>query len=719
MEFIQEFNKKLGQKLGFSLHKYQEIVAKELIVHIERGDRFVTVSMPTGSGKTVLEMLTADYLLGRGYKRILVLEPTRFLCDQMHPKWRRLMETGKEYEGNCWSFLSGYPVVISTPQTALKCISNLKDEFDAVIIDEVHHAITGKYYNELISELKPRIVVGFTALLPSEKAYKASVSKTREVVGELRLLHYDFQKLSSIDPKFSPPKALVDMFDSELENEETEVYDILYFGRLPGDMKTVYFLERTFSRYGKQAFCESFFRAMERGKIAESPQARKVMRFCKNTEYSHKARALLDVLTVYNPEENPRLRPVIVFTSRKATAYEFKNAIVNGLKIPPHKVEVLTSDLPKEGRKELISRAKRGDVHIIISTLVGEEGVDIPEAGVLIMTDVPKSPLRFYQRLGRLIRVSSPMNTKLFVITMTPKTEEYEDLSEAVWNLYEEGVDVSYILLNLEEKLTTQKLLDYIRETTKMLNSKWASYMLLTQGDEPRDPVEYYLSALKSNEKFREAIRQRFGELSDEEFEKWTFMITTTFFLRGWSDDIKKAMKEVEKRLNRGKVMRDFDRLILEDRLFYFYDPERLSDMVFMELERLLKTCEENQKTFCENVFFRFDRKGFLRLFTNVFPIENLDSIVEDLKKTIDKKEKIFGSIYVATSYNPSSKAIIANAHFSVSGQRIHIRLEPQFNYYNFNENTELKEKKLELIKLNVKDICYRAIEKYYEEYPE
>ncbi|MFA4669170.1 DEAD/DEAH box helicase [Pyrococcus kukulkanii] len=480
MDLISEFNRKLENAFGFTLHKYQEAVARELIDQLEHGERFITVSMPTGSGKTVLEMLTAEYLLSKGYRRILVLEPTRFLCDQMHSRWKQLVETGKEYEGNCWSFLKNYKVVISTPQTALKCVSTLQGEFDAVIIDEVHHAITGKYYNELIAELRPKVVVGFTALLPSKKAYRASVSKIGKVVGELKLLHYDFQKLISIDSQFNPPKALVDIFDSELDERERGVYDLLYFGRLPGEVRIIYFLERTFSRYGKKAFCESFFRAIEKGKIPKSKYADEISDFCRSEQLSHKARALLDILTVYNPKETPKLRPIIVFTSRKATAYEFKDAIIRELDVPSNKVEVLTSDLSKEQRKELISRAKKGDVYIIISTLVGEEGVDIPEAGVLVMTDVPKSPLRFYQRLGRLIRVSSPMNTKVFVITMTPKTEEYRDLSEAVWNLYREGVDVSYILLNLEEKLTTQKLLDYIKETTKMLNSKWASYMLLT-----------------------------------------------------------------------------------------------------------------------------------------------------------------------------------------------------------------------------------------------
>lgn len=718
-KIIHEFNKKLERTFGFNLYKYQEVVSEEIISQLEKGARFVTVSMPTGSGKTVLEMLMAEYLLSKGHKRVLVLEPTRFLCDQMRQKWKLIMETGKEYEGNCQSFLEDYKVVISTPQTALKCIPYLRGEFDAVIIDEVHHAITGKFYNDLISELKPEVVIGFTALLPSKKVYQASVSKIVKVVGPLILLHYDFQKLSRIDPKFKPPKALVDIFDSELNHDEELVYNTLYLGRLPTEPRTIYFLERTFSRYGKKAFCESFSRAIEKGKILKSQNTKRISDFCKGKEPSHKARTLVEILTVYNPKENPKLKPIIVFTSRKATAYEFREVIIDKLKIPPQKVEVLTSDLSKEERKELVLRAKKGFVDIIVSTLVGEEGVDIPEAGVLAMTDVPKSPLRFYQRLGRLIRISSPMKTKIFVITMTPKTEEYEDLGEAVYNLYKEGVNVSYILLNIEEKLTTQRLLDYIGKMIGMLNSKWVSYMLLTQGNEPKDPIEYYLSALKSNEKFRKAARQRWGEVSDEELDKWAFMVTTMFFLR-WDDSIKKAMKEVEKTLSKGKVVRDFDGLILDDKLFYFYDPEGLSDMVFMELQRLREECKKNQKTFCENVFLRFDRKGVLRLFTNVFPIENLDDIMEDLKERVSRKEKILGgSIYVSTRYNPRSKAIIANARFSVSDREVYLRLEPQFNYYNFVEDSKLKEKKLELVKLNVKDICYRAKEKYLEIYGE
>ncbi|WP_231963879.1 hypothetical protein [Thermococcus chitonophagus] len=125
-------------------------------------------------------------------------------------------------------------------------------------------------------------------MLPSKKAYRASVNKIGKVVGELKLLHYDFQKLISIDPEFNPPRALVDIFDSELDERERGVYDLLYFGRLPGEERIIYFLERTFSRYGKKAFCESFFRAIEKGKIPESKYVEEIRDFCRSTQLSHK-----------------------------------------------------------------------------------------------------------------------------------------------------------------------------------------------------------------------------------------------------------------------------------------------------------------------------------------------------------------------------------------------------------------------------------------------
>ena len=179
-KLIKTFGEHIYNMLGFKLRKYQKHVAIKIIEALKNDSRLIIVSMPTSSGKTLIEIFTAYYGIHRGIPRILVLEPTRFLCDQMYSEkdgrdrlWGKVFDNliGKEYEGDCGSFLEpGKRIIISTPQTALKCISTLKEEFG--IIDEVHHAFGEKHYMELLLELNPDFIIGFTALLLSHKRYR-------------------------------------------------------------------------------------------------------------------------------------------------------------------------------------------------------------------------------------------------------------------------------------------------------------------------------------------------------------------------------------------------------------------------------------------------------------------------------------------------------------------------------------------------------------------
>ncbi len=102
------------------MKRYQASVARELIGLIEGDHRFIIVSMPTGSGKTFVEMLSAYYAINRGYGRVLVLEPTRFLCDQMFRRlWSKVFGgiVGVDYEGRCDDFLDlRKRIVIATPR---------------------------------------------------------------------------------------------------------------------------------------------------------------------------------------------------------------------------------------------------------------------------------------------------------------------------------------------------------------------------------------------------------------------------------------------------------------------------------------------------------------------------------------------------------------------------------------------------------------------------
>ena len=710
MNAIDEFDELLS-RIGFRMRVYQHYVAEEILEARERS-RFTVVSMPTGSGKTILELFSAFLSLREG-KRILVIEPTRFLCDQMHEKlWLRLFNAGKEYEGRCDSFLSRN-VVVSTPQTALKCLRRIEGLFDTVVVDEVHHAFGNKLYGELLGLLNPEKVIGFTALLPRGRLYSMRPELLASL-GPPRLLSYDFRELSSIDPTFKPPKAIVDLFDSELEGEENEIYDLLYRGFVWGDPHMTIFLERTFVKYGKRAFCESLRRAIENGRIRGRFSLDRMMEFCSSPGSSHKARTLVEILKAYNFPENEAVIPAIAFTSRKASAYEFRDVIEEVF--PRASVEVLTSDLPKAERLRLLERARKGEVDFIASTLVGEEGVDIPEAGLMVMGDTPKSPLRFYQRIGRLIRISSPRDLKYMAVMATPKTMEYRDLERAVDNLYLEGVDVGYILYNIEEKSSSLRLMEIIRDLSSSTASGRVPYTLVTRGGELRDPFDYYVRLLLE-ERERDSSELWNLMTSYTEGEDAALKLLTDHLLRGMDEGSRRVMARIERSLSRGSAVGDVDRVILSERAFYVYDHERLSELLYIGLRNLRERCASGLG--CEERGFRIDRKGFLRLFSQLFPFERIDDVIEELEEEVERSTSGLGplfdsgrlslTVYGWTSYNPKN--------YSLS-PRLGIRLErmnftAQINYYNIARlRRELYEKKVRLIRLNMTLIGLKAVEK-------
>ncbi len=713
MESIKEFDEVLS-RIGFRMRAYQRHVAKHILNALDKS-RFMVVSMPTGSGKTILELFSAYLSLQEG-KNVLVIEPTRFLCDQMHEKlWLKLFNAGKEYEGHCESFLSSN-VVVSTPQTALKCLQTVKNPFETVVIDEVHHAFGNKLYGELLRLLNPERVIGFTALLPRGRLYSIQPQLLTSL-GPPLLLSYDFRELSSVDPTFKPPKAIVDVFDSELDEGENEIYNLLYRGFLWGDPYILIFLERTFVKYGKSAFCESLWRAVENGRIRGRLLMEKLSSFCGSSKLSHKARTLVEILKAYNFPENEAIIPVIGFTSRKASAYEFRDAVEESF--PRVSVEVLTSDLPKMERLKLLERARNGEVDFIASTLVGEEGVDIPEAGLMVMGDTPKSPLRFYQRIGRLIRISSPRELKYMAVMATPKTSEYHDLEKAVDNLYLEGVDVGYILYNIEEKSSSMRLMEILDELSSSTSSGRVPYTLITRGQEIRDPFDYYVSLLLEE---RKNASSKVWTLmtSYDDGEEAALKLLTDHILRGMDDGSGNIMTRIERSLSRGSAVRDVDRVVLSERAFYVYDSERLSELLYLGLKNLQERCSAGLG--CEERHFRIDRKGFLRLFSQLFPFERIDGVINELKEEIRRITselkplmdlyRLSLALYGWTSYNPKN--------YSLS-PRLRIKLErldftAQINYYNLTKlRRELYEKKVELIRLNIILIGLKAVERFLE----
>lgn len=86
---LDKFEGLLGQ-VGLKLRKYQRAVWSDVERELSRGARKIIIAMPTGSGKTFMEMLAAYWDLVAG-SDVLVIEPTRFLCEKQFGKqWSRI-----------------------------------------------------------------------------------------------------------------------------------------------------------------------------------------------------------------------------------------------------------------------------------------------------------------------------------------------------------------------------------------------------------------------------------------------------------------------------------------------------------------------------------------------------------------------------------------------------------------------------------------------------
>jgi superfamily II DNA or RNA helicase len=642
-ELLDSFDNLLKDRLATKLRTYQTTVIKELLSTINSKENFIIVSMPTGSGKTLLEMFMTYYILKlRLSNKVLVLEPTRFLCDQMASRggpWKRLFGNlvEKEYEGDCIKFSSQAKAIISTPKTSLKCLDQYRNFVKAVIVDEAHHIFGGTYYEELLSDLNPELVVGFTALLPSYKIYRAS-SKLLKALGSPKLMTYDFKKLKERDPYFKLPKAIADVFDSELNELEDMVYDKLFKDIANVSVKhqgIIGLLESTLARYGKEAFCETFNKSLSKGVIAgEDPD---IKALCTSQEPSHKARSLVEVLSSYNINENAALRPVLIFTSRRATANEFKRVVINNLNIPSKRIEVLTGEKTKEERIEIVNRAKEGDIDIIISTLVGEEGIDIPEAGLLVMTDVPGNPLRFYQRLGRLIRLSSKDRLKYLVFSLTPRTLEYQDLDQALLRLSMEGVDVSYVIVGIE-KTVKGRVLDEIKKLLNVYGKSSLPYSLLALKEVGEDPltalVDKFLDNLsKSGPDLVRSVKDLIDHaqgLDPDDLVAFFALSPKLSKIREFKKILRKAEESLKSRLSI-----EIEKLIEKGELLYVYDENSLSELLAKALYVIYKNCKKEGRKLCRETQLRLGRRDLLRLFLKLFTPERVSSLFADLLEDV------------------------------------------------------------------------------------
>lgn len=340
------------------------------------------IALPTGSGKTIAAIAA---IAERGVPT-LVLVPTRVLLDQ----WARALEA-------CWPHAIGRlgdgehrvaPVTVSTYASAVAWAPRIGDRFGLVIVDEAHH-VGAWCPAEVLEMLTAPARLGLTATPPEDPA--ALVRHVGPVVLSLRVDDLRGDALADYDLVTVP---------IELDRDERARYreHRARFAAVYGP----------FQRAAPEATWRDFVRSARltragREALAAWRAYRALLAYPRG-----KRRALRDVL------ERRAGHKTLVFTADNATAY----AIARELLVMP-----ITHEIGRAERASALARFRSGELSVLVSSQVLDEGLDVPDAEIAIVVGGTASERRHIQRIGRVLRPRDGKRATIYELAVAETTE--------------------------------------------------------------------------------------------------------------------------------------------------------------------------------------------------------------------------------------------------------------------------------------------------------
>ncbi len=454
----------MNVKLKIKPRDYQLEAVKWALEH----DGSVVV-MPTGSGKTLIAILwSIELLRRRQVNRIIFLEPTRILVEQVakyiskatnlqaipihgkYPKEKRIYLWKKAR------------IAVATPETALSDYKYiLKEGFDGVVVDECHHTTGKDAYAKFMQKMTFRRRLGLSAYIPHTR-----VNEIKKYIGVIRSWDWRDKRIRKYVPEW-----IGEVYEAELNDYERTVLEKLeetrieYSGKLRG---LVQLAIRWFVRDGALALEESLDKQTLLSAILSHIRP---LLSDKRIRKLHKLNALYRIL-----RDHEGFSKAIIFVDRVIVAKYLAKVLNRYNPVVIHGKAHGRIDIRK-----VLEEAYSSKTRIVISTSAGEEGLDLPEADLLIIWSNVASPLRFIQRHGRILRLSSKLNKLKFVTyIVTPDTPDMDSLVDSLEAAKKAGVDIPVeesVIESLWKRTTRSRILSIIEG--RPLPLEWISEILL------------------------------------------------------------------------------------------------------------------------------------------------------------------------------------------------------------------------------------------------
>lgn len=355
----------------------------EALARWEAAKRRGVLALPTGSGKTITA-IAAIASLGAS---ALVLVPTRVLLDQWARTLAAAMPTttiGRLGDGD---HLLG-PITVATYASAVSWAPRIGDRFGLVVIDEAHHV--GAWCPvEILEMLIAPYRLGLTATPPAESGPLAR--HVGRVVYSLGVDDLAGDALADYELITVPIELARDERLAYRENRAkfSAVY-APYQRAMPKASWKDFVRDARQSRAGREA-------------LAAWRTYRSILAYPRG-----KQAALREVLALHERQRT------LVFTGDNATAY----AIARELFVMP-----ITHEIGRAERAEALARFRAGDLSVLVSSQVLDEGIDVPDADIAIVVGGTSSARRHVQRVGRVLRPREGKRARVYELAVQESTE--------------------------------------------------------------------------------------------------------------------------------------------------------------------------------------------------------------------------------------------------------------------------------------------------------
>lgn len=371
------------------------------------------IVLATGLGKTVvMAEVVADLLRDNLVKegRVLVLAHTKELVDQLHRNfWYQLpkwVSTHRLSDSEVPSYWEG--VTFATVQSARSRLESLP-EFGLILIDEAHH-VGANTFRHVIETLDPPMLGGVTATPWRGDGY-------------------------DLDQTLGPPLVRIGIAEGLRRGFLAEV-----------DYKLM--ADNVDWEFVQEASTHSY---------ALSHLNRKLILPTRDEEAARIIREVFD---------REKRRSGIIFSPTIMHA-RFFSAM---LRLYDLRAEAISSDTSPRERDILMSKFKAGQLDVVATVDLFNEGVDVPDVDLIVFMRATHSRRIFVQQLGRGLRVS-PTKDRVVVldfVTDLRRVAEVIELDQAVHNSSIEHLSLDGKLVQFNDKSAGDFLQEWILDQASL-----------------------------------------------------------------------------------------------------------------------------------------------------------------------------------------------------------------------------------------------------------